>query len=50
MDGHVLNEIFSDPQPVIYAEENGEDIVEQKEYSEDEAAQVEDRLRGLGYL
>ncbi|MFN2137878.1 MAG: alkaline phosphatase family protein [Candidatus Promineifilaceae bacterium] len=51
MDGRVLVEIFTEPQAVTYvdgAEEN--DVVAEKAFDSAEAAQVEERLRGLGYL
>ena len=51
MDGRVLSEIFTQPQQVKYDDQDQEDdIVPEQDYSLDEAAQVEDRLRGLGYL
>lgn len=51
MDGRVLSEIFTEPQQVKYDDQDQEDdIVPEQDYSLDEAAQVEDRLRGLGYL
>jgi predicted AlkP superfamily phosphohydrolase/phosphomutase len=51
MDGRVVLEIFTEAQDIIY-EEGGmtPELVSEKGFSEDEAAQVEDRLRGLGYL
>ena len=51
MDGRVLAEIFSDAQDVVYDEGDGHaELVSEKGFSSDEASQVEDRLRGLGYL
>ncbi len=51
MDGRVLAEIFTGEQDIAY--EEGSDSLEpvdEKEFSSDEASQVEERLRGLGYL
>jgi predicted AlkP superfamily phosphohydrolase/phosphomutase len=51
MDGRVLAEIFCEEQNVIYDEGDGNsELVSEKGFSSDEASQVEDRLRGLGYL
>ncbi|NCF69651.1 MAG: hypothetical protein GWP61_27195 [Chloroflexi bacterium] len=51
MDGRVLVEIFSTTQDVVYEEGDGSvDLVHEKGFTADEASQVEDRLRGLGYL
>jgi hypothetical protein len=51
MDGRVLSEIFTQQQQVKYDDQDqGDDIVPEQDFSVDEAAQVEDRLRGLGYL
>lgn len=51
MDGRVLSEVFDQPQPVKFDEEDDDEgVVPEQEYTLDEAAQVEDRLRGLGYL
>jgi predicted AlkP superfamily phosphohydrolase/phosphomutase len=54
MDGRVLTEIFTDianQRPVVYAgEEEGRDVAVQRLYSAEEAEQVEERLRSLGYL
>lgn len=51
MDGTVLNHIFVQPTPVQYAEQ--EEYVNgtaEKSLSATESAQVEERLRSLGYL
>ena len=51
MDGRVLSEIFTDDRQIAYGD--GEEMVDldsEKEFSSSEAAQVEERLRGLGYL
>jgi predicted AlkP superfamily phosphohydrolase/phosphomutase len=51
MDGRVLLEIFNDAQDVIYEEvELTTELTIEKGFDAQEAAQVEDRLRGLGYL
>jgi predicted AlkP superfamily phosphohydrolase/phosphomutase len=51
MDGRVLTEIYDDPQQVIFDDQDQQaGIAPEQDYSLDEAAQVEDRLRGLGYL
>ncbi len=51
MDGRVVLEIFNEAQDVVYEEEDKmTDLVSEKGFNQDEAAQVEDRLRGLGYL
>lgn len=51
MDGQVLNQIFANPSDVAYQDDQpwGADAG-LDELSEDEAAQVEERLRSLGYL
>lgn len=51
MDGRVVLEIFEEPTPVSYEEEDvTTTLAAEQSFSADEAAQVEDRLRGLGYL
>jgi predicted AlkP superfamily phosphohydrolase/phosphomutase len=51
MDGRVLDEIFVQPQPVRYEEgEQDTELVAEQGFNADEAQQVEERLRGLGYL
>jgi predicted AlkP superfamily phosphohydrolase/phosphomutase len=51
MDGRVLSEIYAVPRPVKFNEQDsGDGVVPEQDYSFDEAAQVEERLRGLGYL
>ena len=50
MDGRVLTEIFNSPQAVIYAADETADLVNEAGFNKDEADQVEERLRGLGYL
>ncbi len=52
MDGRVLQEVFRSPRDVSYVDDklDQSDLVDDVTLSEDEAAQVEERLRGLGYL
>jgi predicted AlkP superfamily phosphohydrolase/phosphomutase len=51
MDGRVVVEIFNEAQDMVYEEGEGTaELVHEKGFNDDEAAQVEDRLRGLGYL
>ncbi len=51
MDGRVLLDIFNEEQNVAYdTEELAAELASEKGFDADEAAQVEDRLRGLGYL
>lgn len=51
MDGRVLDDIFIQPTPITYSD-NGynADPTTDASYNDAEAAQVEDRLRSLGYL
>ncbi len=52
MDGRVLQEIFDSPTEVTYLEEaaNGAGLADSQSLSRDEEAQLEERLRSLGYL
>jgi predicted AlkP superfamily phosphohydrolase/phosphomutase len=53
MDGRVLLEALADPYastPVAHAEPGPDGGVEASTYSKEEAAEVEERLRSLGYL
>ena len=51
MDGRVVLEIFEDPAAVVYEEQDvTTTLAAEQGFNADEAAQVEDRLRGLGYL
>lgn len=52
MDGRVLDEIFAESRAVAYAGDPGETVGVAAEagFSADEADQIEERLRGLGYL
>lgn len=51
MDGRVLAELFTNQRPVVY-QGDGEGSATQSEvsFSDEEADQVEERLRSLGYL
>jgi predicted AlkP superfamily phosphohydrolase/phosphomutase len=51
MDGRVLTELFSVPQPIRY--EKGEpvaDSIANAEYTPEQASVIEQRLRNLGYI
>ena len=51
MDGRVVLEIFNEAQDVVYEErELTTELASEEGFDAEEAAQVEDRLRGLGYL
>lgn len=51
MDGEVLDEILENPLPVVKrAAMVGQKDLDQKTYSEEESQEVQERLRGLGYL
>ena len=50
MDGRVLTEMFNFPPEVTYSEEASNGLGERVELSPEEAAQVEERLKSLGYL
>jgi predicted AlkP superfamily phosphohydrolase/phosphomutase len=52
MDGQVLRDVFQSPSEVSFVEEDHEanDVVDDQVLSADEEAQVEERLRSLGYL
>ncbi len=50
MDGQVLTDILEKPGEVTYAETAGADIDPETGLSTEEAEEVKDRLRGLGYL
>ncbi len=51
MDGRVLSEIFDQPQEVAFDDQDQEGVVVPEQgFNMDEAQEVEDRLRGLGYL
>jgi hypothetical protein len=51
MDGRVLTEIYEGPQQVTFDDTDRWDgNIPEQDFSLDEAEQVEDRLRGLGYL
>jgi predicted AlkP superfamily phosphohydrolase/phosphomutase len=52
MDGRVLQEIFTRPSEVTYLEEAADQtgLADSQSLSRDEEAQLEERLRSLGYL
>jgi predicted AlkP superfamily phosphohydrolase/phosphomutase len=52
MDGRVLQEIFDEPSDVTYLEEAADTagLTDSQSLSHDEEAQLEERLRSLGYL
>lgn len=50
MDGRVLTEALADPAPIRYSEDGGAGIAAEQGFDAAEAEQIEDRLRGLGYL
>jgi predicted AlkP superfamily phosphohydrolase/phosphomutase len=50
MDGRVLTEIFASPSQVTYADDIESATVVERGFSNDEATQVQERLRSLGYL
>lgn len=50
MDGRVLTEIFRAPTEITYLDDEDETATESQALSDEETAQVEERLRSLGYL
>jgi len=50
MDGRVLTEALVDPAPVRFSENAEEGVAAGSGFDADDAAQIEERLRGLGYL
>lgn len=50
MDGRVLTEALVDPEPVRFSENAEEGVAAGSGFDADDAAQIEERLRGLGYL
>jgi hypothetical protein len=52
MDGRVLQEVFSNPTEVSYLEQAADQAAptDSQSLSQDEEAQLEERLRSLGYL
>lgn len=50
MDGRVLTEMFTFPPEVSFSDEASNGLVASTELSAEEAAQVEERLKSLGYL
>ena len=50
MDGRVLDEIFTQSNPVQFSEDDDANMAAQQGFDAAEAEQIEERLRGLGYL
>ena len=50
MDGRVLVEALVDPAPVQFIDNENTDIYKEQSFDETEARQIEERLKGLGYL
>ncbi|MCB0018361.1 MAG: alkaline phosphatase family protein [Anaerolineales bacterium] len=50
MDGRVLSEIFTNPPEITYVDEAADGADASQALSDEEAQQVEERLRSLGYL
>ena len=50
MDGRVLTDILAHTEPVTYEQTKDADPAHETGFSAEEAAQVEERLRALGYL
>ena len=50
MDGRVLTEALANPQAITYNEDNDVDPMVEYGFKPAEAEQIEERLRGLGYL
>jgi predicted AlkP superfamily phosphohydrolase/phosphomutase len=50
MDGRVLMEAFDDPTPVRYVAGADDNLDGAQDYETADAEQIEERLRGLGYL
>jgi len=50
MDGRVLSEIFVQPEAVRFSEDGQTDVAAEEGFGADEREQIEERLRGLGYL
>ncbi|NLE99843.1 MAG: sulfatase-like hydrolase/transferase [Anaerolineales bacterium] len=50
MDGRVLTEVLSNTGPLTHEHATGAGVAHATSFSAEEAAQVEDRLRALGYL
>ena len=50
MDGHVLTDILEQPGEVTFAEPAAFSVPDELVLSDEERKQVEDRLKGLGYL
>jgi predicted AlkP superfamily phosphohydrolase/phosphomutase len=50
MDGRVLEEALVDSVPVRYTADTEGDLADEQGFNPNEAKQIEERLRGLGYL
>jgi hypothetical protein len=50
MDGRVLSEALVDAAPVRFSEDGEASVAAEQGFDSDEAEQIEERLRGLGYL
>lgn len=50
MDGRVLSEALVDAAPVTYEDEGESAMADERGFDAAEAEQIEERLRGLGYL
>jgi predicted AlkP superfamily phosphohydrolase/phosphomutase len=50
MDGHVLTDLLTETGPVTYQRTGAVRTAQETSFSSEEAAQVEERLRALGYL
>ena len=50
MDGRVLSEGLVDPAPVRFSDDEAAGMADEKGFDAAEAEQIEERLRGLGYL
>lgn len=50
MDGRVLTEALANPQAITYTENNDMGLMTEYGFKPAEAEQIEERLRGLGYL
>jgi hypothetical protein len=50
MDGRILEEALIDPVPVRFVAGVADELRDEQDFNTDEADQIEERLRGLGYL
>lgn len=49
MDDRVLSEVFTDAAPVGYAKDDGAGVDAKQGFGAEDAEEIEERLRGLGY-